>query len=82
MAALPDRANGAYMLDGLLEKGHRMLINAGDDAHFGHPRDPFGGWVEVRCEGLHPEALLESMKDGRYYSTHGPELQEPIVDGG
>ena len=81
MAALPDRANGAYMLDGLLEKGHRMLVNAGDDAHFGHPRDRFGGWVEVHCEGLHPEALLESMKDGRYYSTQGPELLELIVDG-
>jgi hypothetical protein len=81
MAALPDRANGAYILDGLLEKGHRMLVNAGDDAHFAHPRDRFGGWVEVHCEGLHPEALLESMKDGRYYSTQGPELLELIVDG-
>jgi hypothetical protein len=81
MAALPDRANGAYMLDGLLEKGHRVLINAGDDAHFGHPQDRFGGWVEVHCEGLHPEALLESMKDGRYYSTQGPELRGLSVDG-
>jgi hypothetical protein len=81
MAALPDRANGAYMLDGLLEKGHRMLVNAGDHAHFGHPRDRFGGWVEVHCEGLDPEALLESMKDGRYYSTQGPELLELIVGG-
>ena len=81
MAAIPDRANGAYMLDGLLEKGHKVLVNAGDDAHFGHPLDRFGGWVEVHCEGLHPEALLESMKDGRYYSTQGPELLELIVDG-
>jgi hypothetical protein len=81
MAALPDRANGAYMLDGLLEKGHRVLINAGDDAHFGHPQDRFGGWVEVHCERLHPEALLESMKDGRYYSTQGPELRGLSVDG-
>jgi predicted metal-dependent phosphoesterase TrpH len=47
MAAIPDRANGAYMLDGLLEEGRRLLVNAGDDAHFGHPRDRFGGWVEV-----------------------------------
>jgi hypothetical protein len=32
------------MLDGLLEMGRRLLVNAGDDAHFGHPADRFGGW--------------------------------------
>jgi hypothetical protein len=81
MAAIPDGANGAYMLDGLLEKGHEVLVNAGDDAHFGHPRDRFGGWVEVHCERLDPQALLDSMKAGRYYSTQGPSLRELIVDG-
>jgi hypothetical protein len=81
MAAIPDRANGAYMLDGLLEKGHKILVNAGDDAHFGHPRDRFGGWVEVYCEHLDPEALLGSMKAGRYYSTQGPSFRELLVKG-
>ena len=81
MAAIPDGANGAYMLDGLLEKGHRLLVNAGDDAHFGHPKDRFGGWVEVHCEHLDPEALLDSMKAGRYYSTQGPSLHALLVDG-
>ena len=81
MAALPDRANGAYMLDGLLEKGRRVLVNAGDDAHFGHPRDRFGGWVEVHCDRLDPDVLLESLKAGRYYSTQGPALREMIQDG-
>ncbi len=81
MAAIPDRANGAYMLDGLLEGGRRLLVNAGDDAHFGHPLDRFGGWVEVHCGRLDPEALVASMKAGRYYSTQGPELRELLVDG-
>jgi hypothetical protein len=80
MAAAPgDR--GAYMLDGLLEKGRGLLANAGDDAHFGHPLDRFGGWVEVHCEHLDPEAVVASMKAGRYYSTQGPELRELLVDG-
>jgi histidinol phosphatase-like PHP family hydrolase len=79
--ALPDRAHGAYMLDGLLEKGYKVLVNAGDDAHFGHPADRFGGWVEVYCERLDPEALLASLKAGRYYSTQGPALREMLVDG-
>jgi hypothetical protein len=80
-AAHPDGANGAYMLDGLLEKGYRLLVNAGDDAHFGHPSDRFGGWVEVHSGRLDPEALLESLKAGRYYSTQGPSLQELLKDG-
>jgi hypothetical protein len=81
MAATPDGAHGAYMLDGLLEKGYGVLVNAGDDAHFGHPLDRFGGWVEVHCERLDPEALLDSLKAGRYYSTQGPALRELLVDG-
>jgi hypothetical protein len=47
------------------------LVIAGDDAHFGHPLDRFGGWVEVHSEGLDPEARLGSLKTGRYYSTQG-----------
>jgi hypothetical protein len=81
MAAIPDGANGAYMLDGLLERGSRVLANAGDDAHFGHPRDRFGGWVEVHCDRLDPKALVDSLKAGRYYSTQGPNLRELLVDG-
>jgi hypothetical protein len=79
-SALPAQANGAYMLDGLLERDHRVLVNAGDDAHFGHPRDRFGGWVEVYCDRLDPEALLGSLKAGRYYSTQGPSFRELLVD--
>jgi hypothetical protein len=80
-SALPAQANGAYMLDGLLERGRKLLVNAGDDAHFGHPKDRFGGWVEVSCDRLDPEALLGSLKAGRYYSTQGPSFRELLVDG-
>jgi hypothetical protein len=81
-SALPAQANGAYMLDGLLERGRRLQVNAGDDAHFGHPRDRFGGWVEVYCARLDPEALLDSLKAGRYYSTQGPSIRELLLNGG
>lgn len=81
MAAIPDRADGAYMLDGLLENGRRLLVNAGDDAHFGHPSDRFGGWIEVHAARLDPELLLASMKSGHYYSTQGPSIRELLVDG-
>jgi len=81
MAAIPDRADGAYMLDGLLENGRKLLVNAGDDAHFGHPSDRYGGWIEVHSERIDPELLLTSMKAGRYYSTQGPSIHALLVDG-
>ena len=79
--AAPDQGHGAYLLDGLLERGRRLLVNAGDDAHFGHPADRFGGWVEVHCERLEPEALLAALKVGRSYATQGPVLRELRLDG-
>jgi len=79
--ANPDGANGAYMLDGLLEKGRRLLVNAGDDAHFDDPRDRFGGWVQIHCDRLAPDTLLASLKAGRYYSTQGPSFRELLLDG-
>ena len=81
MSGGTDRAHGGYMLDGLLEQGYRLFVNAGDDAHFGHPADRFGGWVEVYCDQLDPSALLEALHAGRYYSTQGPALHELLVDG-
>jgi hypothetical protein len=75
-----DRANGAYLLDGLLEQGHRLLLNAGDDAHFHRSTDRFGGWVEVLSPELTPESLLEALKAGRYFSTQGPRLESLRID--
>jgi hypothetical protein len=78
----PDRADGAYMVDGLLERGRRILINAGDDAHFAFPADRFGGWIEVWAETLDPSALLAGLKSGSYYSTQGPRIERLELDGG
>jgi hypothetical protein len=81
MGAIPDRDNGAYMLDGLLESGRRLMLTAADDAHWGHPRDRFGGWLEVHAAGLEADALVASLKDGHYYATQGPELRELTLEG-
>lgn len=60
------------------------MVNAGDDAHFGHPHDCFGGWVEVHCERLDPDALMPSLNpEGRpLLLDAGAELRELTVDGG
>jgi hypothetical protein len=81
MGGFADRAHGAYMLDGLLEQGRRVLVNAGDDAHFEHPADRFGAWVEVHAEALDPDALLDALKAGSYYATQGPRIGELVAEG-
>ena len=69
-----DKGDGAYLLDGLLDRGHRVLTYACDDAHFRAP--DFGDcWVEVKCRENRPEAVLEALKSGHFYSTQGPLIR-------
>ncbi|MBB97686.1 MAG: phosphotransferase [Rhodobacteraceae bacterium] len=68
-----DRPHGFYTLDQLLTEGRRLTLCATDDAHFSEP-DHFGGWVMVKAEENEPEALLNALKAGHYYSSQGPEI--------
>ncbi len=74
-----DRPDGFHTLDLLLSEGRKLDLCATDDAHFTEP-DHFGGWVMVKSEEQTPEALLEALKAGMYYSSQGPELRGISVD--
>lgn len=67
------RGDGTAILDQLLSEGRRLTGCATDDAHFKGP-DHFGGWVMVKSESLAPDALLEALKAGAYYSSQGPRI--------
>jgi hypothetical protein len=70
-----DRGDGFYLMDQLLNEGRRLTAIATDDAHFRHgDYDAFGGFVEVKAESLEPEALLEALKAGNFYSSQGPRI--------
>ena len=75
-----DRGDGWYLLDQLLGEGSRLSAFATDDAHF-KSDDAFGGWVQVRAEALDPDALLDALKKGHYYSSQGPLIHELSLDG-
>jgi hypothetical protein len=81
-AVWPDQAEARYALDALLARGHRLHVAVGDDAHFEHPWDRFGAWVEVRADRLEPDALLAALKAGAYYCTQGPRIDDVRVDDG
>jgi len=68
-----DRGDGAFLLDALLARGHRLWACATDEAHF-KCNDWFGAWVMVRAETLAPDALVAALKAGSYYSSQGPEI--------
>jgi hypothetical protein len=70
----PDQGNGSYYADALLASGHRVLLNAADDAHFFHPGDRFVGRVEVQADELTEAAIVAALKAGRYYSSTGPRI--------
>jgi hypothetical protein len=74
------RPDGTYLLDQLLNEGHRLTAYAADDAHF-RQSDAFAGWMMVKAETNEPEALLEAMKRGDVYSSQGPVIHEFSVDG-
>ena len=69
-----DRADGFHTLDLLLSEGRHLNLIATDDAHFTEP-DHFGGWVMVKSETNEPDALLQALKTGSYYSSQGPEIR-------
>jgi len=70
-----DRPDGFHMLDLMLSEGRALTAIATDDAHFTEP-DHFGGWVMVKAEENEPEALLDALKAGAFYSTQGPEIRD------
>lgn len=77
-----DRMDGWQVADVLLGKGHRFNVYAADDFHGFPGWHEFGrGWVWVRSETLEPDALLNALKAGHYYSSTGPEIYDVQFDG-
>jgi hypothetical protein len=70
-----DRGEGFLTLEHLLNEGRHLNLIATDDAHFNTP-DFFGGWVKVKARENTPEALLEALKSGTFYSSTGPDIHD------
>ncbi len=75
-----DRGEDWPFCDQLLNEGWRLSAFATDDAHK-MTHDAFGGWMHVHATSLCPDALLEAMKAGRYYSSQGPEIHDVRIEG-
>jgi predicted metal-dependent phosphoesterase TrpH len=74
------RGGSAMFVDALLDERRDVSIIATDDAHF-KCDDSCGGWVMVKAEANEPEALLQSLKAGHFYSSQGPEIRAAEIRG-
>ena len=75
-----ERGGGWDLCDVLLNEGRRVLAFATDDAHH-LTHDAFAAWVQVKAESLDPDAILEGLRAGRFYSSQGPQLHDIRVEG-
>ncbi|MBT7779182.1 MAG: PHP domain-containing protein [Rhodospirillales bacterium] len=74
-----DRGVDWPFCDQLLNGGWRLNGFATDDAH-ALDHDWLGGWVNVLADSLDPDALLDALKNGQYYSSQGPEIHDVTFD--
>jgi hypothetical protein len=76
-----DRADSWHITDIMLGRGKRYLTYAADDYHAVKGRHDFlRGWVWVKAEENSPEALLQALKAGHFYSSTGPLIHDVQVN--
>lgn len=77
-----DKPDSVSLLDLMLMRGRAYNACATDDTHCNPNRYDVGrGWVQVKSETLEPQALLNALKAGAYYSSTGPEIHDIEIEG-
>jgi len=66
--------------DDLLDRGTRPLGFATDDSHWKDFEDSFGGWIMVKAASLTKTDIMESIRNGSFYSSRGPEINDIQLD--
>jgi hypothetical protein len=68
-------------------KGHPLMYGAGTDdthdytrIHDGNDSNPGMAWMWVRAEKLEPDALVQAMMQGDFYTSNGVELEKIDFD--
>jgi len=66
--------------DQALTAGWRAGGLAVDDSHF-KIADHGGGWIWIRATSPEPAAILAALRDGCFYASQGPRIEEVRLDG-
>ncbi|MGB8450754.1 MAG: CehA/McbA family metallohydrolase [Anaerocolumna sp.] len=72
--------------DYCLRKGKKLFGVATDDAHHINPEakigEAFGGYIVCDCEQLTQERIIDSIREGAFYASQGPEIYDLRVEEG
>lgn len=79
---LNGKADGLAYWQAMLEQRPGTLGFAVDDAHI-RPEHPGwnGGWVMVQADVCTTESILAGLRQGRFYSSTGPDLYRIVLEG-
>mgnify|MGYP000912382009 CR=1 FL=1 len=67
------RGDSAVYADVCAAAGMKTLLFAADDAHF-YDIDCFGGYIMVESPSLSKKDLIQSIREGNFYCSQGPEI--------
>lgn len=69
--------------DLLLQNGQKVWGIACDDTHGKTAKsDRFGGWIMVRATECTASSIIEEMKNGKFYLTQGPQIEDWGMEDG
>ena len=71
---------GSVQWDDFLAEVGPLGAIAVDDTHRG--RDMFMGWTWIKAKQLSVDAIMESLRLGRYYSSCGPVIEDFHIEDG
>jgi hypothetical protein len=74
------RGESAVQWDEMLGRGLKVLGLAVDDAHWHYP-DAIGGWIWVKSEQRDAASIVAAIRDGLFYASCGPVIEDVRFDG-
>ncbi|MBQ3507266.1 MAG: hypothetical protein IJA91_01845 [Clostridia bacterium] len=70
---MSDRPYSGIIVDQIASYGMFLPLLATDDTHY-YNGDECRGWVAVEADAAEELGLVESLRQGRFYATQGPEV--------
>ncbi len=74
------RPYSGLFVDQLASLGMLLPCMAADDAHQ-YGQDVLGGWLMVHARERSHEAVMEALREGRFYATQGPQIDMTVGQG-
>ncbi len=88
---LENMGDGTVFWTEMLLRGCKLWGGGSDDNHNHHAKagsdqvdnlkcDSFGGWTMVKARDRSPQAIMEAMMSGSFYTSTGPEIYDFYVE--